>query len=273
MVQQGQRVALAAIAAALCLIGADCALAGPAWDDIRPAAFGDRAIQDGGEVFTFKAPYRAEDQRAMPLTVEAAFRDGRKVKSVTFVVDENPMPVAAAFRFADDRDRTNLTVNVRLDRASPVRVIVEASDGALYMVEKFVKASGLGVCAAPPIGDEREIARTMGQMQVTDLTGSDKAAGATRFRRNASLDIRHPQNTGMQMNQITLLYIPHRYITAIEVRQGDAKLFDLEGSMTLSENPHLAFDYQVNGAGQLHVTVKDTSNATWEQAFAVGSDS
>ena len=91
----------------------------------------------------------------MPLSVEAAFRDGRTVKSVTFVVDENPMPVAAAFRFADDRDRTTLTVNVRLDRASPVRVIVEASDGALYMVEKFVKASGLGVCAAPPIGDER----------------------------------------------------------------------------------------------------------------------
>ena len=75
------------------------------------------------------------------------------------------------------------------------------------------------------------------------------------------------------MNQITLLYIPHRYITAIEVRQGDAKLFDLEGSMTLSENPHLAFDYQVNGAGQLHVTVKDTSDAAWEQEFPVGSDS
>jgi sulfur-oxidizing protein SoxY len=262
-----------AIVAALCLIGLNAAHAGPAWDDIRPTAFGDRAIQDGSEVFTFKAPYRAEDQRAMPLAVEAAFRDGRKVKSVTFVVDENPMPVAAAFRFADDRDRTTLTVNVRLDHASPVRAIVEASDGALYMIEKFVKASGLGVCAAPPIGDEQVIARTMGQMRVTDLTGSDKATGATRFRRSASLDIQHPQNTGMQMNQITLLYIPHRYITAIEVRQGDAKLFDLEGSMTLSENPHLAFDYQVNGAPNLRVTVKDTKDAMWEQEFPVGSDS
>jgi sulfur-oxidizing protein SoxY len=272
MARTGRRVALFTVAVA-CVALAGSAHAGSAWDDIRPAAFGDRAIQDGSGLLAFKAPYRAEDQRAMPLAVEAGFQDGRTVKSVTFIVDENPMPVAAAFRFADGRTRTALTVNVRLDHASPVRVVVEASDGVLYMAEKFVKASGLGVCAAPPIGDEREIARTMGQMQVADVTGGDKSAGVTRFRRSAALDIRHPQNTGMQMNQITLLYIPHRYVTSITVRQGEAKLFELEGSMTLSENPHIAFDYQVNGAGQLHVTVTDTSNATWEQAFAVGSDS
>ena len=272
MARTDRCVALLAIAMA-CMALAGPAHAGSAWDDIRPAAFGDRAIQDGTGLLALKAPYRAEDQRAMPLSVETAFADGRTVKSVTFIVDENPMPVAAAFRFADGRARTALTVNVRLDRASPVRVVVEASDGALYMTEKFVKASGLGVCAAPPIGDEREIARTMGRMQLADVTGGEKSAGVTRFRRSAALDIRHPQNTGMQMNQITLLYIPHRYITSIAVRQGDAKLFDLEGSMTLSENPHIAFDYQVNGAGQLSVTVQDTSNATWEQAFAVGSDS
>jgi sulfur-oxidizing protein SoxY len=273
MVDLGRRIAVPIAAAAVCLLVATAAHAGSAWDDIRPAAFGDRAIADGTGLLAFKAPYRAEDQRAMPLSVEAGFTDGRKVKSVTFIVDENPMPVAAAFRFADDRTRTTLTVNVRLDHASPVRVVVEASDGALYMAEKFVKASGLGVCAAPPIGDEREIARTMGQMQLAHVTGGEKSAGVTRFRRSAALDIRHPQNTGMQMNQITLLYIPLRYITSIAVRQGDAKLFDLESSMTLSENPHIAFDYQVNGAGQLSVTVQDTGKATWEQAFAVGSDS
>lgn len=247
--------------------------AGSAWDDIRPSAFGDRTILDGNGLIAFKAPYRAEDQRAVPISVEAAFRDGRKVKSVTFVVDENPMPVAAVFRFADNRDRTALTVNIRLDRASPIRVIVEASDGALYMAEKFVKASGLGVCAAPPIGDEREIARTIGQMRLADLTGSDKDVAATRIRRQAALDIRHPQTTGMQMNQITLLYIPLRYVSAVEVRQGGDKLFDLEGSMTLSENPHIEFDYQLNGATVLKVQTKDTSDAVWSQEFPVGSDS
>jgi sulfur-oxidizing protein SoxY len=247
--------------------------AGSAWDDVRVATFGERAISDGQGLLAFKAPYRAEDQRAVPISVEAAFSDGRKVKSVTFVVDENPMPVAAVFRFADDRDRVALALNIRLDHQSPIRVIVEASDGALYMMEKFVKASGLGVCAAPPIGDEREIARTLGRMQLADLTGSDRAAGATRFRRQAALDIRHPQNTGMQMNQITMLYTPLRYVSTIEVRQGGAKLFDLEGSMTLSENPHIEFDYLLNGAAVLKVRAKDTSEAVWNQEFPVGSDS
>jgi sulfur-oxidizing protein SoxY len=69
--------------------------------------------------------------------------------------------------------------------------VVEADNGALYMIEKFVKASGAGVCAAPPAGDPAVAAATMGQMQLTDLTGPD--AGATRFHRSAQLDIRHPQ--------------------------------------------------------------------------------
>jgi sulfur-oxidizing protein SoxY len=152
-----------------------------------------------------------------------------------------------------------------------VRVVVEADNGALYMIEKFVKASGAGVCAAPPAGDPVLAAKTMGQMKLTDLTGPD--AGATRFHRSAQLDIRHPQLTGMQMNQITLLYTPMRFVNAVEVRQGDEKLFDLEGSMTLSENPRIAFDYQINGASLIKVTTKDTNDTVWTQDFPVGSSS
>jgi len=257
--------------AAFALLAVSPALAGSAWDDIRPSAFGTRTIEDGAAVVAFQAPYRAEDQRAVPISAEAAFKDGRKIKSITFIVDENPMPVAAAFRFADGRDRAALSIDIRLDHASPVRVVVEADNGALYMIEKFVKASGAGVCAAPPAGDPMLAAKTMGQMKLTDLTGPD--AGATRFHRSAQLDIRHPQLTGMQMNQITLLYTPMRFVNAIEVRQGDDKLFDLEGSMTLSENPRIAFDYQVNGASLIKVTTKDTSDTVWNQEFPVGSSS
>jgi sulfur-oxidizing protein SoxY len=253
------------------LFGADSALAGSAWEDIRPAVFGTRPIQDGRNVLVFKAPYRAEDQRAVPISLEANLGEGRKVKSVTFIVDENPAPVAAVFRFGDDRSRVALNVDIRLDHASPIRVIVEANDGALYMSEAFVKGSGLGVCAAPPLGDPQVAARTMGQMRLTDLTASD--AAVTRFRRVAQIDIRHPQHTGMQMNQITMLYLPARFITAIEVRQGDQHLFDLEGSITLSENPRIAFDYQVNGAEVIRVRAQDSSNSLWEQDFAIGSGS
>ena len=54
------------------------------------------------------------------LSAEAAFKDGRKIKSITFIIDENPMPVAAAFRFGDNRERASLGLDIRLDQASPV---------------------------------------------------------------------------------------------------------------------------------------------------------
>src|SRR4051812_23210933 len=95
------------VAAGLALPAPAPALAGSTWDELRPTVFGDRAIESGQNL-TFTAPYRAEDQRAVPIAVEAAFHDGRKVKSVTFMVDENPSPVAAVFRFADNRDRVSL---------------------------------------------------------------------------------------------------------------------------------------------------------------------
>ncbi len=265
-----QRLAFLAIIVGCLATGP--AHAGSAWDDIRPQAFGNRGIMDGKGLLTFKAPYRALDQRTVPISVAAAFNDGRKVKSVTFIVDENPMPVAAIFRFADQRERVAVSVNIRLDHESPIRAVVEASDGSLYMSERFVKASGLGVCAAPPVGDQRIALRTMGEMHLTDLT-ADRAAGATLFRRHAALDIKHPQNTGMQMNQITMLYMPLRYVSAIEVREGNAKLFDVKGSMTLSENPHLEFDYRPNGAAALKIKVTDTSHTVWTRAFPIESGS
>jgi sulfur-oxidizing protein SoxY len=267
-----QALSFITIAFMACLV-ARPVYAGSAWDDIRPQVFGNRTISDGQGLLTFKAPYRALDQRRVPISVAAAFHDGRTIKSVTFVVDGNPMPIAATFRFADGRDRAAIGIDVRLDHESPIRAIVEASDGALYMSEQFVKASGLGVCAAPPAGDQKIAARTMGEMRLTDLTGSDSAAGATRFRRRAALDIKHPQNTGMQMNQITMLYIPLRYVSAIEVREGGTELFDVVGSMTLSENPHIEFDYRPNGAGSMHIQVKDTSDTVWKREFPIGSGS
>jgi sulfur-oxidizing protein SoxY len=264
---------LSAVVVALVLSLAGRAHAGTAWDDIRAYAFGTRTIHDGQGVMTFKAPYRALDQRRVPLSVAAAFNDGRRIKSLTLVVDEDPMPIAAVMHFDDQRTRVAVGVDIRLDHASPVHAIVEASDGTLYMSEHYVKASGLGVCAAPPAEDPVVAARTMGNMRLTDLTGSDGAAGATHFERRAALDIKHPQNTGMQMNQVTMLYIPLRYVSGIEVREGDAKLFDLKGSMTLSENPHIEFDYRPNGASSLKVKVTDTSNTVWQREFAIGSGS
>jgi sulfur-oxidizing protein SoxY len=243
-----------------------------AWDDIRGDLFGARPIEAGQGVATLKAPYRALDQRFVPISIEAALTDGRQIEAVTVIVDDNPSPVAAAFHFADHRERAALSINIRLDEESAVRVIIEASDRRLYMTATFIKASGLGVCAAPPVSDQQAAAQVIGQMRLTDLT-NDESAAATQLRRRAQLDVKHPQNTGLQMNQVTMMFIPLRFITRIEVRQADQVIWTMDGGMTLSENPRIAFDYWVNGAGRLRVRAEDTRHAVWEQSFPIGSSS
>ena len=64
-------------------------------------------------------PQKFSTQNAA-LSAEAAFKNGRKIKSITFIIDENPMPVAAAFRFGDNRERASLGLDIRLDQALPV---------------------------------------------------------------------------------------------------------------------------------------------------------
>jgi sulfur-oxidizing protein SoxY len=91
----------------------------------------------------------------VPLSIEAMLTDGRQIVALTAIVDENPSPVAAVFHFADHRERAALGVNIRL------RVIIEASDHRLYMPAAFIKASGLGVCAAPPVSDQQAAAQVL----------------------------------------------------------------------------------------------------------------
>jgi sulfur-oxidizing protein SoxY len=117
---------------------------------------------------------QALDQRFAPVSTEAALTDGRQIEAVTVIVDDNPSPVAALFRFADHRERAALGVNMRLDEESAVRVVIEASDHRLHMTSTFIKASGLGVCAAPPVSDQQAAAQVIGQMHLTDLTNAER---------------------------------------------------------------------------------------------------
>src|SRR5581483_9711775 len=101
--------------------------AGSAWDEIRDAAFGDRPIEAGNDALGFRAPDRALDQRTVPISVDASLVDGRKIRSVTFVVDENPSPIGAVFRFPEAREHILLSIDLRLDQPSTMRAIVETS--------------------------------------------------------------------------------------------------------------------------------------------------
>lgn len=261
----------AAIAAALTSAMSIPALAGDAWEEIRGSVYGEKAIEDGRGVISLSAPNRPEDMRVVPIAIDAALKDGRMIKTVTFILDENPTPVVAVFHMGAGRDAVSLKSNFRVDRQSDVRVVVEADDGKLYMVSQLIKfAGGQASCSAPPTGDPAEIVANMGKMQLAEVKVADAATTALG---HAKVDINHPNHTGMVMDQQTLLYTPMKMISEVSVRQGGDVVFAADGSIALSQNPMIEFDYKRGGSQDFEVTMKDTDGGAWTKTFQIGPQS
>lgn len=238
------------------------------WPGIHAEAFGGRTIQDGRGIVKLTAPYRPDDVRSVPLDADIKLPNGRTIRSVSFVVDMNPSPVAAVFRLGEGRGQVHLATHIRLDQQSDVRVVVEADDGALYMAEQLVKfAGGQASCSAPPVGDPAEIAANMGKM---DFAGVGDKPSASHQIARARYNLNHPNHTGMVLDPISLLYIPLLMVDRIEARQGDELVFEMTGSITVAQNPLVEFDYLTNGAAEMTVTARDTSGATWTRQFPIG---
>ena len=262
---------LAAITMALAAAASTQAFAGNAWEEIRGSVYGSKQIEDGRGVITLGAPNRPEDMRVVPISVDAAFKDGRTVKTVTFILDENPTPVVAVFHMADGRESVSLKSHFRVDRQSDVRAVVEANDGKLYMVSQLIKfAGGQASCSAPPTGDPAEIAANMGKMNLTEVKAAEAATTALA---RAKINLNHPNHTGMVMDQITLLYTPMKMVSEITVKQGDEEVFRAEGSIAFSQNPMIEFDFKRGGSQDFEVTMKDTDGGAWTKSFQVGPQS
>lgn len=239
------------------------AVAGPEFDGIKSQVFGDRPIHDGRAILTLDAPYRPDDVRAVPMTVEARLADGRAIRSVTFIVDNNPMPVVAAFQFGEARDRVSLGIKFRLNQQSDVRAILEASDGRLYMASRLVKfAGGQAACSAPPSAPPEVIAANLGKMTLTEAPSGPVSTSSLRLK----LSLSHPNHTGMVLDQQTLLYTPLRMVEQIIVRRGEETMVKIAGSIGLKEDPEVIFESSRN-AQSLTVDVLDTDGAVFTRTF------
>ncbi len=243
-------------------------LAGSTWDGIRSEVYGTRAILSGDGVIALYAPYRPDNVRSAPLKAEVKLPVGSAIRSISFIVDENPSPIAAVFKLGGERNHAAITTYIRLNQQSDVHVVVESADGELYAAERLVKfAGGQASCSAPPMGDPAEIAANMGRMTFA-LTG--QIAVASHADQMARFELNHPNHTGMVLDPTTLLYVPLLMVDRVVARQGDETIFELTGSITLAQNPKIEFDYVTNGATEMSVTASDTSGASWTRSFAIG---
>lgn len=230
-----------------------------AWAGIKDATFGDRQILDGADKITLKAPYRAEDASTVPISVRLPAGFAQTVKSLTLVIDKNPSPVVATFAYGEAAGAGErvLATRVRIDQYSNVRAIVETEDGKLYMAARFVKASG--GCSAPASKDAAEAAKTIGKMKIKTAFKDPENAKL----QEAEVMIKHPNNSGLQMDQLTGLYTPAHFVDKIEVRTGQKLVFSMTGGISISENPHFRFTYEGKPSDVMSVHAEDSKGMTF----------
>jgi len=189
------------------------------WNALREMLFQDRSIHDGAEVLALDAPYRAFDAATVPISIEPAFpqTEERHIRTVTLLIDENPLPVAGRFPFTPASGRAAFSTRVRVNAYTHIRAIAETNDGELYMAKRFVKASG--GCSAPAGKDPDAALARLGKMKVRQSQAM--ILGEPNL---AQLLVSHPNHTGMQMDQISRHYVPAYFVNNIEVRYGDEPL-------------------------------------------------
>jgi len=242
--------------------------AGPAaageesWTEIRANIAGDRAILEDTSFLTLVSPTRAEDAAIVPLDVRVSLTedDSRRVKALTLVVDENPAPVVGRFEFSEAQQRFNLSLRARVNSYSFVRAIAEMENGRLYMTKAYVKAAG--GCSAPAVKDPVEAKANLGQMRFRVFADQGEA----------QVQVRHPNYSGLQMDQVTRLYTPAWYVEALTVRQGDRPLFSMTGGISISEDPTFRFSFKLSPE-PVTVEAKDTEGHVFRQIFPASKGS
>lgn len=235
------------------------------WKDLRKSLFGDRPVVEDTGVISLDAPARAMDASTVPVGIRLSSTGDQmsgRVKTVWLVVDGNPSPLAGAFHFGPDADPHSLRTRVRVDQYTLIHAIAETEDGRLFSSARYVKAAG--GCSAPSTKDPAVAMSRLGQMRVRLDGGSPAVEGGTV---TAQLLISHPNNNGMQMDQISHNYIPPRYIQDIKVVYGDQLVFDVDADISLSEDPVITFGLRLHGDGPLHVDVKDSSETEFKKDF------
>ena len=184
-------------------------------------------MTDGSDVIALEMPYRAEDAAIVPVTLRSklASDDNRRLRSITLVIDQNPAPMAAKFEIGEDARVSEISTRVRVNSYTNVHAVAELSDGKLYMVKTYVKASG--GCSAPAAKNVEEAKNRLGQMKYRQFTEADQ--GPTSGKREAQIMIGHPNNSGLQMDQITHLYIPAFFIDELHLWQDNSPVLSMEG--------------------------------------------
>jgi sulfur-oxidizing protein SoxY len=237
------------------------------WNGLRQTYFDDRPIEGGAGVIGLVTPIRAEDAAIVPITIKDLLpvNSKRRISKIWLVIDHNPVPMSAIFNFTPLAGRADIATRVRVNAYTHMRAIAQTNDGALYMARRYVKASG--GCSAPASKDPQAALAHLGEIRLKTY-GESARLGKPR---QALLMIHHPNNTGLQMNQLTRLYTPAHFVKHISVSFGGKSVLTANSTFSFSENPSLRFYFQPQEPGQLTARVVDNKNLHFTHSLRVGA--
>lgn len=238
---------------------------------LRDAYFADREILSD-DLIGLEAPQRAENAAIVPISIKAGIpqTEERYIRTIWLFVDKNPGPLVGKFHFTPASGRADLSLRLRVDAYSPVRAIAETNDGELHMSRRFVKASG--GCSAPASSDSDAALEQLGKMKflIRHEGGEENASEVEGDRPTlAQLMIRHPNRSGLQMNQVTHLYAPAEFVKEVKVSFEGEEIFQAETSFAVSENPSFRFYFAPQREGEVTAEVIDTEGRQFIESYDV----
>lgn len=238
------------------------------WKALRTLLYADREMQISDGIIELDMPYRAHDAATVPVAihVNADQTSERYVERVTLVIDENPSPIAGRFTFTQAAGNASIETRVRVNAYTDVHAVAEMNTGELYVTSRYVKAAG--GCSAPAMKDQLAALKRLGKIKLRQSPALDPARPSI-----AQLMVSHPNNTGMQMDQVTQHYVPAHFVRNIDVTYGGEPLMSVEGDISLSENPHIRFHFLPRNGAKLEVKVTDTAGKVFSKELEVPAPS
>jgi len=227
----------------------------PEWEKLRATLFGTRPIEAAQERVQLIVPLRAAYGASVPVKIvsKIAQRPELYVRKMWVLVDKNPSPLAAVFDLTTEVGQADFETRLRVDEYSHVRVVAELSDGTLHADSRYVKVSG--GCSAPPNRDQlHNIGKT-----------AFKLPEGVKMNAPTPVDVQvvHPNDTGFELNNITVMYIPPHFVRSIKVSYAGRKVFDAELDFSIAENPAFRFNFVPHADGQLRAEVEDSKEGRY----------
>lgn len=233
----------------------------PEWENLRQRLFESRRIDTASGKVQLIVPLRAAYGASVPVKIVSKLPQTAElyVRKMYVLVDKNPSPVAAVLDLTPELGQADFETRLRVDEYSHVRVVSELSDGSLHMDSRYVKTSG--GCSAPP---NRDALHLIGKT-VFKLPEPVRMNAVT----TADVTVLHPNDTGFELNNQTVMFIPPHFVRSIKVSYDQRKLFDAELDFSVSENPTFRFNFVPHARGELSAEVEDSKDGRFSGRLAV----